>query len=133
VRDLKARKLWDPVMVNDLEVLTTVRYSRSTAFSRPKALYRHRLEVSSDGSSKRQPPPENGSDQAQSLTLYIAGARQKRVDVTYRMAWQCGLKSPPARLGGYQHREKSTVDTGKPMPSPRRLCWTCPGPKSLRH
>jgi ribonucleoside-diphosphate reductase alpha chain len=49
-------------------------------------------------------------DQAQSLNIYMAGASGKRLDETYKLAWQRGLKTTYyLRTMGATHAEKSTV------------------------
>ena len=52
-------------------------------------------------------------DQAQSLNLYINNASGKKLDITYRMAWLCGLKTTYyLRSLAATGTEKSTIDTG---------------------
>jgi len=49
-------------------------------------------------------------DQAQSLNIYMAGASGKKLDETYRLAWQRGLKTTYyLRTIGATHAEKSTT------------------------
>jgi ribonucleoside-diphosphate reductase alpha chain len=113
VRDLKAEGLWDKVMVNDLKyydgsvqaierIPTEIKQRYATAFEvEPRWLV--------DAASRRQ----KWLDQAQSLNLYIAGASGKKLDVTYRMAWQRGLKTTYyLRALSATSTEKSTLDRG---------------------
>ena len=55
------------------------------------ALYANAFEVEPrwlvESASRRQ----KWIDQAQSLNLYINNASGKKLDITYRMAWLCGL------------------------------------------
>ena len=93
VNDLKARGLWDKVMVNDLKYYDGS-VQLSTASRRPQGHYATAFEVEPrwlvDSASRRQ----KWIDQAQSLNLYINNANGKKLDITYRMAWYCGLRPP---------------------------------------
>tara|TARA_R110002020_G_scaffold218178_2_gene425971 strand:- start:2413 stop:5280 length:2868 start_codon:yes stop_codon:yes gene_type:complete len=114
VRDLKARGLWDPVMVNDLKFYDGSVQQIDRVPADLKALYATAFEVETkwivEAASRRQ----KWIDQAQSLNLYIAGASGKALDVTYRMAWYRGLKTTYyLRALAATSTEKSTVDTGK--------------------
>jgi len=114
VRDLKARGLWDNVMVNDLKYYEGSVQAIDRIPDDLKALYATAFEVEPrwlvDAASRRQ----KWIDQAQSLNLYIAGASGKKLDVTYRMAWFRGLKTTYyLRALAATSAEKSTVDTGR--------------------
>ena len=114
VRDLKARNLWDPVMVNDLKFYDGSLQQISRVPAELKALYATAFEVETkwivEAASRRQ----KWIDQAQSLNLYIAGASGKALDMTYRMAWFRGLKTTYyLRALAATSTEKSTVETGK--------------------
>ena len=93
MRDLKARGLWDPVMVNDLKYYDGSVQQIERIPQDLKDLYATAFEVETrwivEAASRRQ----KWIDQAQSLNLYIAGASGKKLDVTYRMAWFRGLKT----------------------------------------
>src|SRR5438874_11625126 len=53
-------------------------------------------------------------DQSQSLNIYIGQASGKKLDDTYKLAWQRGLKTTYyLRSMGATHAEKSTVKTGQ--------------------
>ena len=113
VHDLKARGLWDMVMVNDLKYYEGSVQSIDRIPDDLKAQYATAFEVEPrwlvDAASRRQ----KWIDQAQSLNLYIAGASGKKLDVTYRMAWYRGLKTTYyLRALAATGTEKSTVDTG---------------------
>jgi ribonucleoside-diphosphate reductase alpha chain len=113
VRDLKARGLWDEVMINDLKyfdgslsridrVPQDLRDIYATAFEvEPKWLV--------EAASRRQ----KWIDQAQSLNIYMAGASGKKLDETYKLAWLRGLKTTYyLRTIAATHMEKSTTRTG---------------------
>ncbi len=113
VRDLKARGLWDEVMVADLKyfdgslaridrVPQDLRDIYATAFEvEPKWLV--------EAASRRQ----KWIDQAQSLNIYMAGASGRKLDETYKLAWLRGLKTTYyLRTIGATHVEKSTTRTG---------------------
>ncbi len=113
VRDLKARDLWDEVMISDLKyfdgslskidrVPQDLRDIYATAFEvEPKWLV--------EAASRRQ----KWIDQAQSLNIYMAGASGKKLDETYKLAWLRGLKTTYyLRTIAATHMEKSTSRTG---------------------
>jgi ribonucleoside-diphosphate reductase alpha chain len=113
VHDLKARNLWDSVMVNDLKYYEGSVQKIDRIPDDLKALYATSFEVEPrwlvDAASRRQ----KWIDQAQSLNLYIAGASGKKLDVTYRMAWYRGLKTTYyLRALAATTTEKSTINTG---------------------
>jgi ribonucleoside-diphosphate reductase alpha chain len=114
VRDLKARGLWDAVMINDLKYYDGSVQQIERIPQELKDLYATAFEVETrwivDAASRRQ----KWIDQAQSLNLYIAGASGKKLDVTYRMAWYRGLKTTYyLRALAATSTEKSTITTGK--------------------
>jgi ribonucleoside-diphosphate reductase alpha chain len=114
VRDLKARDLWDKVMVNDLKYFDGSVQSIDRIPDDLKAKYSTAFEVEPrwlvDSASRRQ----KWIDQAQSLNLYINNASGKKLDVTYRMAWYSGLKTTYyLRSLAATGTEKSTVESGK--------------------
>ena len=113
VHDLKARGLWDQVMVNDLKYYDGSLQSIDRVPEDLKQLYATAFEVEPrwlvDAASRRQ----KWIDQAQSLNLYMAGASGKKLDVTYRMAWLRGLKTTYyLRALSATSAEKSTLDRG---------------------
>jgi ribonucleoside-diphosphate reductase alpha chain len=114
VRDLKARDLWDSVMINDLKYYDGSVQQIERIPQELKELYATAFEVDTkwivDAASRRQ----KWIDQAQSLNLYIASASGKKLDVTYRMAWYRGLKTTYyLRALAATSTEKSTISTGK--------------------
>ncbi|GLU30831.1 ribonucleoside-diphosphate reductase subunit alpha [Trinickia caryophylli] len=113
VRDLKARGLWDEVMVADLKYFdgSLSRIDRVPADLR--AIYATAFEVDPkwlvEAASRRQ----KWIDQAQSLNIYMAGASGKKLDEVYKLAWLRGLKTTYyLRTMAATHVEKSTVAHG---------------------
>ncbi|MBU7437157.1 ribonucleoside-diphosphate reductase subunit alpha [Paraburkholderia fungorum] len=113
VRDLKARGLWDEVMVADLKYFdgTLSRIDRIPADLR--AIYATAFEVDPkwlvEAASRRQ----KWIDQAQSLNIYMGGASGKKLDEIYKLAWVRGLKTTYyLRTMAATHVEKSTVAHG---------------------
>lgn len=114
VIDLKARGLWDAVMVNELKHYDGSVQQIDRVPQDLKTLYATAFEVEVrwliEGASRRQ----KWLDQAQSLNLYIAGASGKKLDTAYRMAWYRGLKTTYyLRALAATSTEKSTINTGK--------------------
>ena len=114
VRDLKARGLWDKVMVNDLKYYDGSVHAIDRVPADLKAIYATAFEVEPrwlvDAASRRQ----KWIDQAQSLNLYINNANGKKLDITYRMAWYSGLKTTYyLRSLAATGTEKSTIESGK--------------------
>jgi len=113
VSDLKARGLWDKVMVNDLKYFDGSVQAIDRIPEDLKAIYATAFEVEPrwlvESASRRQ----KWIDQAQSLNLYINNANGKKLDITYRMAWFSGLKTTYyLRSLAATGTEKSTIDTG---------------------
>lgn len=113
VNDLKARGLWDEVMINDLKYYDGSVQPIDRVPDDLKAKYANAFEVEPkwlvEAASRRQ----KWIDQAQSLNLYIQGVSGKKLDVTYRMAWFRGLKTTYyLRALGATSVEKSTVERG---------------------
>ena len=110
VRDLKARGVWDEVMVSDLKYFDGSLGSIDRVPDDLKALYATAFELDStwlvEAASRRQ----KWLDQAQSLNLYISQPSGWKLDALYRLAWQRGLKTTYyLRSQGATHVEKSTL------------------------
>jgi len=110
VRDLKARGLWDEVMVNDLKYFDGSVGAIDRIPDDLKALYATAFEIDSawliEAASRRQ----KWIDQAQSLNLYIANPSGRKLDSLYRLAWSRGLKTTYyLRSRSATHVEKSTL------------------------
>jgi ribonucleoside-diphosphate reductase alpha chain len=114
INDLKARGLWDGVMVNDLKYYDGSVQAVDRIPADLKEIYATAFEVEPrwlvESASRRQ----KWIDQAQSLNLYINNANGTKLDITYRMAWFSGLKTTYyLRSLAATGTEKSTIDTGK--------------------
>lgn len=110
VHDLKARGLWDEVMVSDMKYFDGSVGQIDRIPDDLKALYATAFEIDSswliDAASRRQ----KWIDQAQSLNLYIANPSGKKLDELYRLAWRKGLKTTYyLRSRSATHVEKSTL------------------------
>jgi ribonucleoside-diphosphate reductase alpha chain len=113
VRDLKALGLWDDVMVMDLKHFEGSLRPIDRVPAEIKRLYATAFEVEPlwlvEAAARRQ----KWIDQAQSLNIYMAGASGKRLDETYKLAWQRGLKTTYyLRTTSATVAEKSTVGAG---------------------
>ncbi len=114
VRELKARGLWDNVMVNDLKYYDGSVQEIDRVPADIKELFRTAFEIEPrwlvEAASRRQ----KWIDQAQSLNLYIADANGKKLDITYKMAWLSGLKTTYyLRAIAATQTEKSTVNDSR--------------------
>ncbi|MEM5423856.1 ribonucleoside-diphosphate reductase subunit alpha [Paraburkholderia sp. BR14263] len=113
VRDLKARGLWDEVMVADLKYFDGMLSRIDRVPADLRAVYATAFEVDPtwlvEAASRRQ----KWIDQAQSLNIFMAGASGKKLDEIYKLAWVRGLKTTYyLRTMGATHVEKSTVAHG---------------------
>jgi ribonucleoside-diphosphate reductase alpha chain len=111
VRDLKARGLWDAVMVNDLKYFDGSVQPVDRVPADLKQLYATAFEIDPrwliEAGSRRQ----KWIDQAQSLNLYMSEPNGKKLDNLYKLAWVRGLKTTYyLRSLGATHVEKSTMD-----------------------
>lgn len=110
VHDLKARGLWDEVMISDLKYFDGSLGQIDRVPDDLKALYATAFEIDAswliEAASRRQ----KWIDQAQSLNLYIANASGRKLDELYRLAWHKGLKTTYyLRSRSATHVEKSTL------------------------
>ncbi|QAU33520.1 ribonucleoside-diphosphate reductase subunit alpha [Janthinobacterium sp. 17J80-10] len=113
VRDLKARGLWDEVMIADLKYFDGTLAKIDRIPQDLREIYATAFEVEPkwlvEAASRRQ----KWIDQAQSLNIYMAGASGKKLDETYKLAWLRGLKTTYyLRTMAATHTEKSTSRTG---------------------
>lgn len=111
VSDLKARNLWDEVMVNDLKYYDGSVHPIDRIPNDLKALYSTAFEIDPrwlvECASRRQ----KWIDQAQSLNLYMSEPSGSKMDNLYKFAWVRGLKTTYyLRSIGATHVEKSTMD-----------------------
>jgi ribonucleoside-diphosphate reductase alpha chain len=110
VRDLKARGLWDEVMIADLKYFDGSLGPIDRVPEDLKALYATAFEIDAhwlvDAAARRQ----KWIDQAQSLNLYLAAPSGRKLDALYRLAWERGLKTTYyLRTQSATHVEKSTL------------------------
>lgn len=114
VRDLKARNLWDQVMIHDLKYHNGSVQLIDRIPTELKTLYASAFEVAPKwlvmAASRRQ----KWIDQAQSLNLYMAEPSGKKLDQLYRNAWLSGLKTTYyLRSMGATSTEKATITDGQ--------------------
>ncbi len=110
VRDLKARGLWDEVMVSDLKYFDGSLGPIDRVPDDLKALYATAFEIDSTWLIKAAARRQKWIDQSQSLNLYIANPSGKKLDSLYRLAWTSGLKTTYyLRSRSATHVEKSTM------------------------
>jgi len=114
VADLKKLGLWDEVMVADLKYFdgNLARIDRVPAELR--SLYATAFEVDPTWVVEAGARRQKWIDQSQSLNIYIGQASGKKLDESYKLAWQRGLKTTYyLRAMGATHAEKSTVRAGQ--------------------
>ncbi|SEP41986.1 ribonucleoside-diphosphate reductase class II [Methylobacterium sp. ap11] len=93
VRDLKARGLWDEVMVSDLKYFDGSLGQIDRVPDDLKALYATAFEIDAAWLVEAAARRQKWIDQAQSLNLYLASPSGKTLDALYRLAWRRGLKT----------------------------------------
>jgi ribonucleoside-diphosphate reductase alpha chain len=114
VRDLKARDLWDEVMVADIKYYDGSLAAIDRVPADLKQLYATAFEVDPvwlvEAAARRQ----KWIDQAQSLNLYFAAPSGKKLNDVYQLAWLRGLKTTYyLRSLGATAAEKSTGQGGE--------------------
>ncbi len=110
VRDLKAIGLWDRAMVADLKHFDGSLRRIERVPEEIRALYSTAFEVDPSWLIEAAARRQKWIDQAQSLNIYMAGASGKKLDETYKLAWQRGLKTTYyLRTVSATQVEKSTV------------------------
>ena len=127
VRDLKARGLWDEVMVSDLKYFDGSLGPIDRVPADLRAVYATAFEIDPrwlvDAASRRQ----KWIDQAQSLNIYMAGASGKKLDELYKHAWVSGLKTTYyLRTLAATAAEKSTGRGGELNAVPAAASYTAP-------
>jgi ribonucleoside-diphosphate reductase alpha chain len=93
VRDLKARGLWDEVMVADLKYFDGSLAKIDRVPQELRKVYATAFEVDTSWIIEAAARRQKWIDQAQSLNIYMAGASGKKLDDTYKLAWLRGLKT----------------------------------------
>jgi ribonucleoside-diphosphate reductase alpha chain len=110
VHDLKARDLWDEVMISDLKYFDGSLAPIDRIPDDLKALYATAFEIDASWLIEAAARRQKWIDQAQSLNLYITNPNGKRLDAMYRLAWERGLKTTYyLRATSATHVEKSTL------------------------
>ena len=113
VRDLKARDLWDEVMISDLKYFDGSLSKIDRVPQDLRDIYATAFEVEPKWLVEQASRRQKWIDQAQSLNIYMAGASGKKLDETYKLAWLRGLKTTYyLRTIAATHMEKSTSRTG---------------------
>src|SRR5690606_31508496 len=114
VRDLKERRLWDEVMVNDLKYFDGSVQAIDRIPDDLKRLYATAFEIDPRWLVEAGARRQKWIDQAQSLNLYMAEPSGTKLDNLYKLAWVRGLKTTYyLRTMGATHVEKSTLTDGK--------------------
>jgi len=93
VRDLKAKGLWDNVMVNDLKYFDGSVQQIDRIPTDIKARYATAFEIDARWLVEAAARRQKWLDQAQSLNLYMAEPSGKKLDALYQLAWERGLKT----------------------------------------
>jgi ribonucleoside-diphosphate reductase alpha chain len=114
VDDLKARGLWDEVMISDLKYFDGALGKIDRIPDDLKANYATAFEMDPvwlvEAAARRQ----KWIDQAQSLNIYMAGASGKKLNDVYSLAWKRGLKTTYyLRTMAATSAEKSTGKGGE--------------------
>lgn len=110
VADLKARGLWDQVMVSDLKYHDGILSQIDRVPADLQELYATAFELDPLWLVKAASRRQKWLDQAQSLNLYMSAPSGKALDELYRSAWRYGLKTTYyLRSQSATHVEKSTL------------------------
>ncbi|MDX6261741.1 MAG: ribonucleoside-diphosphate reductase alpha chain, partial [Kribbellaceae bacterium] len=110
VADLKARGLWDQVMVSDLKYHDGILSQIDRVPADLQELYATAFEMDPMWLVKAASRRQKWLDQAQSLNLYMTAPSGKALDELYRSAWRYGLKTTYyLRSQSATHVEKSTL------------------------
>ena len=110
VDDLKARGLWDQVMVHDLKYFDGSVQPIDRVPDDIKSIYKNAFEVNPHWLVKAGSRRQKWLDQAQSLNLYMSEPSGKKLDALYKDAWLSGLNTTYyLRTMGATHAEKSTI------------------------
>jgi ribonucleoside-diphosphate reductase alpha chain len=110
VADLKARGLWDEVMISDLKYFDGSLGAIDRVPDDLKELYATAFEIDAHWLVEAAARRQKWIDQAQSLNLYLAAPNGRKLDTLYRLAWERGLKTTYyLRTQSATHVEKSTL------------------------
>ncbi|MGQ3671485.1 ribonucleoside-diphosphate reductase subunit alpha [Xanthobacter sp. TB0136] len=110
VHDLKARGLWDEVMISDLKYYDGMVSAIDRVPEDLKALYATAFEIAPEWLIRAAARRQKWIDQAQSLNLYIDQPSGRKLHEAYLYAWRQGLKTTYyLRARSATHVEKSTL------------------------
>ncbi|WP_433160230.1 ribonucleoside-diphosphate reductase subunit alpha [Kribbella sp. CA-247076] len=110
VADLKARGLWDQVMVSDLKYHDGILAGIERIPADLRELYATAFEIDPQWLVRAASRRQKWIDQAQSLNLYMSAPSGRALDELYRSAWRHGLKTTYyLRSQSATHVEKSTL------------------------
>ena len=114
VSDLKARGLWDEVMISDLKYYDGSLQKIERVPAELKQLYATAFDVDPSWLVEAAARRQKWIDQAQSLNLYFAVPSGKKLNDIYMLAWLRGLKTTYyLRSMGATAAEKSTGSGGE--------------------
>lgn len=117
-RELKALNLWDEVMVADLKYFDGSLAKIEHVPESLKRIYATAFEIDPiwlvEAAARRQ----KWIDQAQSLNIYLAQPSGRKLDETYKLAWQRGLKTTYylRTLGASQVEKTVDIERSETMP-----------------
>lgn len=131
VSDLKARELWDEVMISDLKYYDGSLAKIERVPAELKQLYATAFDVDPSWLVEAAARRQKWIDQAQSLNLYFAVPSGKKLNDIYMLAWLRGLKTTYyLRSMGATAAEKSTGTGGElNAVSAHAISETAPAPK----
>ncbi|HHH45574.1 MAG TPA: ribonucleoside-diphosphate reductase subunit alpha, partial [Thiotrichales bacterium] len=110
IRDLKARGLWDEVMLNDLKYYDGSVQQIDRVPDDLKAKYLTAFEIDPRWLVEAAARRQKWIDQSQSLNLYMAEPSGRKLDNLYKLAWVRGLKTTYyLRSMGATGQEKHSV------------------------
>jgi len=93
VKDLKARNLWDEVMINDLKYFDGSLRQIDRMDDAVKDLYATAFEIEPGWLIEAAARRQKWLDQAQSMNIYMEEPSGKKLDNIYKLAWVRGLKT----------------------------------------
>jgi ribonucleoside-diphosphate reductase alpha chain len=110
IAELKKAKVWDEAMIGDIKYYEGDVKKISRIPDNLKKLFVTAFDIDSTWLIKAASRRQKWLDQAQSLNIYMAAPSGKKLDATYRLAWESGLKTTYyLRSLGATAAEKSTV------------------------
>lgn len=110
VKDLKALKIWDEVLVNDLKYFNGSVQKIDRIPDHLKQKYATSFEIDAQWLIEAGARRQKWIDQSQSLNIYIDKPSGKKLDEIYKLAWIRGLKTTYyCRALGASDAEKSTI------------------------